>query len=66
MRTLRRAFTYESLEGRRMFDGSGLAAGEPQPSFDLVDVNSTSPTFNQEVSPGDFSGTTAYYFIHST
>ena len=37
------------------------------PEFALVDVNPSSPTFGQTVSPGDYDGqVSAYYFIHST
>ena len=37
------------------------------PDFALMDVNPSSDTFNQSVSPRDFMGeVSAYYFIHST
>ena len=37
------------------------------PDFALVDVNPSSETFNQNVSPRDFMGeVSVYYFTHST
>lgn len=62
----------ESLEQRTPFDASGtvaeVAAGEPEPTFSLKDVNTKSSTYNRNVSPRDYLGTTttAWYFIHST
>jgi hypothetical protein len=48
----------ESLESRR------LLAVTP---FSLEDVNPTSQTFGQAVSPADYAGqTSAWYFAHST
>jgi len=46
------------------------AVGDPDPSYRegaLLDVNDTSPTFNQYVLPEDYSGfISAWYFGHST
>jgi len=48
----------EGLESRRL-----LAVT----AFELEDVNPTSATFGQMVSPEDFAGqTSAWYFSHST
>lgn len=65
---MNRFLHHESLEDRQLLDGHGLAAaGEPVAEFSLLDVNPTSPRFNESVSPSDYSGqTTAWYFIHST
>jgi hypothetical protein len=68
-----RTLRMESLESRRVLDAS-LAAdlsaegeGQPAADFQLPDVNSTSPTFGQQVSPRDYLGqTSAWYFGHST
>ena len=44
-----------------------LAAGEPAPDFDLVDVNETSPRYWESVSPSDYlHQVSAYYFGSST
>ena len=65
-----RRLHHEALETRRLLDGTGLmlaAEGEPLGNFALSDVNESSPSFNQLVSPRDFLGqTTAWYFGHST
>ena len=53
----------ETLERRQMLHGGG---GEELGNFTLTDVNESSPTYDQPVSPSQFSGTTAWYFIHST
>ena len=51
--------SFESLESRTL-----LAALS---DFSLLDVNPTSPTFNQNVSPRDYLGqVSAWYFGHST
>ena len=56
----------ELLETRRFLDGSGLgAAGEPAPDFSLMDVNPTSPTYNQSVQLSSAPGNTAIYFTRS-
>ncbi len=37
------------------------------PTFSLVDVNTTSSTYNQPVSPGDYAGAVSgWYFGHAT
>jgi hypothetical protein len=57
-----------------MLDASGevispIAAegeGEPLPDFALVDVNPTSPTYNQDVSPRDYlQQVSGWYFGHA-
>ncbi len=63
---VRRRLFHEALEARQLLDASGLAHGEPVSDFAIVDVNATSATFNQSVSPRDFEGqTTAWYLIRS-
>ena len=65
-----RKLQHEVLELRQLLAASGLvelAEGEPLDDFSLVDVNPTSETFNQTVSPRDYIGqTSAWYFGHST
>jgi len=66
----------ELFEARYCFDGSGLASvvamadvaeGEPNEDFSLNDVNSTSATFGQAVSPSDFrGGVSAWYYGRAT
>ncbi len=70
----------ERFENRFCFDGAGIAdalviaadqmdtaEGEPQPEFSLEDVNATSATFGQSLSPSDFrDGVSAWYFGHAT
>ena len=42
-------------------------AGEMMPEFNLMDVNPTSSTYQQSVSPRDFlGGASGWYFGHST
>lgn len=69
IRTKRRLLRVEKLESRWMFHGDPLAdlvaEGEagPLPDFALVDVNSTSGTFEQQVSPRNYIGeVSGYYF----
>lgn len=60
----------ESLEARRVLAGAALpmlAGGEGEgtamPDFALVDRNSTSPTYEQPVSPRDYlEQVSAWYF----
>ena len=53
----------EWLEPRYMLDGAG---GEMMPDFALVDVNETSATYGQAVSPRDYSGQiSAWFFGHA-
>lgn len=65
-----RALRPELLETRQLLDASGLLAaaeGEPLADFSLVDVNPTSASYNQSISPRDYIGqTTAWYFGHAT
>ncbi len=59
-------FAQEKLEDRNLLDGSGAPSGEPVDEFALIDVNETSPSFNELVSPEQFDGqTTAWYLIRS-
>ncbi len=45
----------------------GVEPGEPVPDFSLEDVNPSSPTGGQPVSPRDHIGvTSAWYFGHAT
>ena len=48
--------------------GASLSAGEqPSDEWALEDVNATSPTFGQVVSPSDLRGqVSVWYFGHST
>ncbi len=47
--------------------GSNVEAGGALPDFSLLDVNDTSPTAGQQVSPrGLNGGVTAWYFAHAT
>ena len=52
--------------------GAGCTAsspldGEAVPEFELVDLNPTSPTAGEVISPSDFRGqVSAWYFTHST
>jgi hypothetical protein len=61
----------EKLEQRQMLDGGGvvlyapLAEGEsaPMPDFSLTDRNSTSPTYQQSVSPRDYLGQVSGWYL---
>ncbi len=56
-----RNFRVESLESRYML------SGEPVADFSLIDTNSTSATYGESVSPGDYSGQiSGWYFGHAT
>ena len=58
------AVAAEVLEERLMLDGVGVDA---QPDFHLTDVNTTSSTFDQDVSPRDYlEEVSAWYFGHAT
>jgi hypothetical protein len=64
-----RHLAFESLEPRQMLDGAAgsEASDAPMPDFDLVDVNSTSASHGQTVSPRDHLGeVSAWYFGHAT
>lgn len=58
------------LHAAALFDGEEVSEGEPYEivaDFSLLDVNPTSSTFNQLVSPRDFdSVVSAWYFGRST
>ena len=63
----------ERLEDRRLLTAvpegwaAGAAEGEgtPQPDFALVDINETSASYNQSVSPRDYlDHVTGWYFGH--
>lgn len=41
-------------------------AAEPMPDLSLMDVNPTSATHSQMVSPREFAGVSGWYFGHST
>ncbi len=63
-RVRRRLGAIEPLEMRAMLHGAAL---DLIPDFTLNDVNPTSPTFDQAVSPRGHIGTvTGWYFGHST
>jgi hypothetical protein len=69
---------FEILDARQLLHAGelaevavmGAAEGEdpvPMPDFSLTDVNSTSATYNQPVSPRDLLQTvSAWYFGHAT
>ena len=69
-RCLRR-LSVERLETRQMLDGAAallgvpLAEGEagPMPDFSLIDMNSTSPTYQQPVSPRDYLGHVTGWYL---
>jgi hypothetical protein len=47
--------------------GDGPAPDNPAPDFSVVDVNETSPRFDEMVSPRDYLGeVSAWYFGHAT
>jgi hypothetical protein len=44
-----------------------MLSGEPVADFSLIDTNSTSATYGESVSPGDYSGQiSGWYFGHAT
>ena len=48
-------------------DAEGEAAASQVADFQLLDVNETSSTFNQRISPRDYIGqVTGWYFGHAT
>lgn len=59
----------EALEQRQMLDGAAvglwMAEGEagPMPDFVLIDQNSTSATFQQQVSPRDYLGKISAWYL---
>ncbi|MEM8678941.1 MAG: hypothetical protein AAGF97_06300 [Planctomycetota bacterium] len=59
-----RRLRIETLETRRVLTGGIL---EEVSDFSLIDVNPTSKTYNQPVSPRDYLGqVSAWYFGHAT
>ena len=66
------AIRSESLEARQLLaasDAFSMAEGETEQvaDFELLDVNPTSSTYNQTVSPRDYLGqVSAWYFGQST
>ena len=67
-RALRRSsarFEFDRLEDRTLLAADlGLS---PVADFSLVDANTTSETYGEEVSPRDYLGeVSAWYFGHST
>ena len=73
MKTKRATLRLESLERRELLHGGEFsviddtAIGNLVPDFSLVDVNTTSEKFEQQVSPRDYIGrVTAWYFGHAT
>ena len=75
MRTSSRKIGLEVLESRILADSGigdgsvfeGITIGAIVPDFTLPDINPTSPSFNQIISPRDYQGTvSAWYFGHAT
>ena len=66
-----RCLGLEALEQRQMLDATGdafiapLAEGESAPllDFSLIDKNSTSPTYQQPVSPRDYLGHVSGWYL---
>ena len=70
---MRRSFrprVFQSLEGRHLLTADLLGAVEAPAQgadFALIDVNPTSSTYDQAVSPRDYSGdVSAWYFGYAT
>lgn len=64
---------FEQFEARQLLDAAGLAEAEGEgngqmiSTFQLIDTNPNSPTYNQPVGPADFTQqATLWYFGHST
>ncbi len=61
---------YETLEPRRLLYAAvaeGEGVGEIAADFSLVDLNPTSHTYNQPISPRDYlNGASLWYFAHAT
>ena len=67
----KRPLKFESLEGRTMLTSllplGGEGEGAPQPDFSLADVNATSTSFEQNISPRDYQGqVSGWYFGFAT
>jgi len=67
------AIGFEQLEARRVMYGAGVLdfgegeAGSTVAEFSLADVNPSSNSFNQSISPSDYlQQVSAWYFGHST
>jgi hypothetical protein len=66
-----RCLGLEALEQRQMLDATGdafvvpLGEGEssPLPDFSLIDKNSTSPTYQDPVSPRDYLGHVSGWYL---
>lgn len=66
-RLLRHLLPLALLLGLAACKDSTRPETDPMPDFSLVDVNSTSATADQPVSPRDYLGrVSAWYFGHST
>ena len=64
-KTIRRPTTFQRLEPRNLLAGDGLFQAVHE--FSLPDVNPTSATYGQDVSPSDYVGkVSAWYFGHAT
>ncbi|MFK7738483.1 MAG: hypothetical protein AB8B50_20830 [Pirellulaceae bacterium] len=67
-----RRLRVEMLETRRVLDGAGWSVfpegeGASVPDFTLEDVNATSASYEQSVSPRDYlEQVSAWYFGHSS
>jgi hypothetical protein len=66
-----RRLSVERLEARQMLDGAAALLGVPpaegeaaaMPDFSLIDMNSTSPTYQQSVSPRDYLGHVTGWYL---
>ena len=72
-KNFRRRMRFEQLEARRVFHGADLfdvgegEAGQVVDDFSLTDVNPTSATFDEPLSPRDFlDQATGWYWGHAT
>ncbi len=67
-RTTHRVLTGSLVVLMALFAGSSVAVGGViMPDFQLTDVNSTSSTYNQAVSPRDYlQQVSGWYFGHAT
>jgi len=60
-----RALRLEGLEARQLLHGGAEGEGTPRPDFSLEDVNSASPTYQQDVSPRDYlEQVSGWYFAN--
>ncbi len=66
-RVNRRRFTGAVVSASLILAGSAVLGGEAMTGFALPDVNPSSLTYGQMVSPDDFEGmTSGWYFGHAT